>query len=330
MLPAMSNPNKEKVKKPKLPFYQVVDGFRIPGYFSIEAFKSALAYKPRSDDLLIVTYPKCGTTWVQNIIGCIFREGKPFSSAIEFFTEAPFLELTGAEVVEKMKRPGVIKFHLPYHITPWSPEAKYIFVARNPKDCCVSFYHHTKNASAYGFTDGEFDDFFELFINEQTDFGDYFETTLSWWEHRNDPNVLFITYEELKEDTAKNVLKIASFIGSEYKEKLEKDDKMLQDVILHSSFNFLKEHLNRHIAEIRRMPKEMIRDNPDIPDGFKAVLLSEERQKEKNDSRSTFIRKGIVGDWQNYFSPAQSAKLEKKFKEKFAGTGLLDLWKNYI
>ncbi|CAL1261055.1 unnamed protein product [Larinioides sclopetarius] len=113
-------------------------------------------------------------------------------------------------------------------------------------------------------------------------------------------------------------------------EKLEKDDKMLQDVILHSSFNFLKEHLNRHIAEIRRMPKEMIRDNPDIPDGFKAVLLSEERQKEKNDSRSTFIRKGIVGDWQNYFSPAQSAKLEKKFKEKFAGTGLLDLWKNYI
>ncbi|CAL1261053.1 unnamed protein product [Larinioides sclopetarius] len=201
---------------------------------------------------------------------------------------------------------------------------------RTIKDCCVSFYHHTKNASAYGFTDGEFDDFFELFINEQTDFGDYFETTLSWWEHRNDPNVLFITYEELKEDTAKNVLKIASFIGSEYKEKLEKDDKMLQDVILHSSFNFLKEHLNRHIAEIRRMPKEMIRDNPDIPDGFKAVLLSEERQKEKNDSRSTFIRKGIVGDWQNYFSPAQSAKLEKKFKEKFAGTGLLDLWKNYI
>ncbi|GBM55507.1 Sulfotransferase family cytosolic 1B member 1, partial [Araneus ventricosus] len=208
-----------------------------------------------------------------------------------------FLELTGAEVVEKMKRPGTIKFHLPFHMTPWSPEAKYIFVARNPKDCCVSFYHHTKNASAYGFADGEFGDFLELFINGETDFGDYFDTTLSWWERRNDPNVLFITYEELKQDTEKNVLKIASFIGSEYKEKLEKDEKMLQDVIRHSSFDFMKEHLNKLIGEIRRTPKEMIQDNPDIPAGFKAVLLSHQRQKERNDSRSTFIRKGQFSFW---------------------------------
>ncbi|GBM55732.1 Sulfotransferase family cytosolic 1B member 1, partial [Araneus ventricosus] len=164
-------------------------------------------------------------------------------------------------------------------------------------DCCVSFYHHTKNASAYGFADGEFGDFLELFINGETDFGDYFDTTLSWWERRNDPNVLFITYEELKQDTEKNVLKIASFIGSEYKEKLEKDEKMLQDVIRHSSFDFMKEHLNKLIGEIRRTPKEMIQDNPDIPAGFKAVLLSHQRQKERNDSRSTFIRKGQFSFW---------------------------------
>ncbi|GFV42063.1 sulfotransferase 1C2 [Trichonephila clavipes] len=204
-------------KKPKIPFYQDVDGFRIPGVFSVEAYKSGLAYKPKPDDLFIVSYPKCGTTWVQNIVACIFRNGKPFQSALEFFTDTPFLQMTGAQAAESMKRPGAIKFHLPYHMTPQSPDAKYIFVARNPKDCCVSFYHHTESIPVYKFEEGEFDDYFELFMNGEVDFGDYFDCVLSWYEHRNDPNVLFLTYEELKKDIKNNVLKIAQFIGPQYK-----------------------------------------------------------------------------------------------------------------
>ncbi|GIY02107.1 sulfotransferase 1C2 [Caerostris extrusa] len=163
----------EDQEKPKMPWYQDIDGFRIPGMFSVEAYKSGLAYKPRPDDLFIVTYPKCGTTWVQNIVACIFRDGKSFESAMEFLTDTPFLELTGAATAEKMKRPGAIKVHLPFHLTPWSPQAKYIFVARNPKDCCVSFYHHTVGTPCYHFVNGEFDDYFELFIDGKVDFGDY-------------------------------------------------------------------------------------------------------------------------------------------------------------
>ena len=117
----------------RIPFYQTVDGFRIPGMFSAEAFRSAVAYKPRSDDLFIVTYPKCGTTWVQNIVACIFSNGKPFENYFEFLTQTPFLELTGADGAKIMKRPGAIKVHLPFYLTPWSPKAKYIFIARNPK-----------------------------------------------------------------------------------------------------------------------------------------------------------------------------------------------------
>ncbi|GFX99625.1 sulfotransferase 1C2 [Trichonephila clavipes] len=212
--------NQEETKtnsKQNLPYYQDVDNFRIPGFFSAEAYKSALSYKPRPDDLFIVTYPKCGTTWVQNIVACIFRDGKPFHSALEFFMETPFLEMTGAKIAESMKRPGAIKLHLPHHLTPWSPDSKYIFVARNPKDCCVSFYHHTERTPGYRFQGGEFDDYFELFINGEVDFGDYFDTLLSWYEHRNDPNVLFITYEQLKKDPRTYILKIAEFLGNQYK-----------------------------------------------------------------------------------------------------------------
>ncbi|GFT12252.1 sulfotransferase 1C2 [Nephila pilipes] len=325
---SLNEENTSKDQKPKIPFYQDVDGFRIPGMFSAEAFKSALVYKPRPDDLCIVTYPKCGTTWVQNIVGCIFRDGKPFQSALEFLMDTPFLEMTGAKAAENMKRPGAIKFHLPYYMTPQSPEAKYIFIARNPKDCCVSFYHHSEGIPGYLFEGGEFDDFFELFINGEVDFGDYFDTVLSWYEHRNDPNVLFITYEQLQKDVKNNILKIAGFMGSQYKEKLEKDEKFLNDVILHSSFKFMKEHLNKHLSELDKIPKEMIVNNPDVPPGVRKLFSGDIKMTKKEGQEVTFVRKGIVGDWRNYFSPSQNARLEKKIRERFTGTGLKDMWKD--
>ncbi|GBM84446.1 Sulfotransferase family cytosolic 1B member 1 [Araneus ventricosus] len=322
-------PEREGKCPSKMPWYQEVDGWRIPGLFCPEAFRSALSYKPRPDDLFVVTFPKCGTTWLQNIVACILRDGRPFESALQFFTETPFLEMTGAKAGEDLKRPGAIKMHLPFYKTPWSPKAKYIYIARNPKDCCVSFYHFTESMPAYRFEDGEFDDFFELFINGETDFGEYFDTTLSWWERRNEPNVFFITYEQLKKDTKSYVLKIAEFLGTEYKEKLEKDEKMLQDVIHHSSFAFMKEHLNRHFTELMGMPREVFELNPDIPSGLRTMLLSGNLQMKKKDAENvSFIRKGIIGDWRNHLSPSQNARLEKKFRERFAGTGLLDLWKD--
>ncbi|KAG8197633.1 hypothetical protein JTE90_001563 [Oedothorax gibbosus] len=315
--------------KKKTPHYQDVDGWLLPNQFSPEAFRSALAYIPRPDDLFIVTYPKCGTTWMQTIVSCIFRKGQPFETGLEFFSQCPFLELTGAEGALTMKRPGALKVHLPFHITPYSPEAKYIFVARNPKDCCVSFYKHTENIPVYEFGGGDFDVFFELFIEGKADYGDYFDTLLSWYEHRNDPNVLFVTYEQLQEDIKTNVLKIAQFMGSQYKEALENDDKMLKDVILNSSFKFMKGNFNKQMAEISALPREEILNNPDIPDGLKKLFGGETKVFHDKSSHN-FIRKGIVGDWKNFFSPMQNARLMKKYQEKTIGTDIPKLWDRYM
>ncbi|XP_071038543.1 sulfotransferase 1C2A isoform X2 [Parasteatoda tepidariorum] len=323
----MATPGKESEKtKPKTPFYRDVDGFRIPGGFSEEAFRSALAYKPRSDDLFIVTYPKCGTTWIQHIIGSILREGKPFQTILEFLLDTPFLEMTGAEAAKTMKRPGAIKMHLPFHMTPYSSNAKYIYIARNPKDCLVSFYHHTKGNPVYKFEDGNFDDFFELFMKGEVDCGDYFDTLLSWYEHRNDPNVLFLTYEQLKEDARTCILKIAEFMDPKYKEMLDKNEKILEDVIYHSSFAFMKKHLHKLLTEIADIPKELIDNNPDIPPGLRELLQSS--QIKSDGTKMDFVRKGIVGDWKNYFSPAQNARLQKKYEERTIGTNIPELWKD--
>ncbi|XP_054709993.1 sulfotransferase 1C2-like [Uloborus diversus] len=321
--------SKEKREKKILPEYQDTRcGFPIAKMFSIDAFESALNYRPRPDDLFIVTYPKCGTTWVQNIVACIFREGKPFESALEFLSNTPFLEMAGAEAAETMQRPGAIKLHLPFQYTPWSDQAKYIFVARNPKDCCVSFYHHTRNMVGYKFKNGSFDDYFELFMQGKVDFGDYFDCLLSWYEHRNDPNVLFITYEQLKKDTRANILRIASFMGGKYKDMLENDEKMLEAVLKYSSFDFMKETLNKQVAELATLPRDYVQNHPDIPQGLKTILGAGDNFFDSDPNAVSFVRRGIVGDWKNHFSADQNRRLEEKFKERTRGTDIPELWKD--
>lgn len=87
------------------------------------------------------------------------------------------------KVAEAMPRPGAFKTHLPFRLVPWSDKAKYIYVTRNPKDTCVSAFHHMKNLPVNGF-EGNFDEFFEHFLSGDIDLGDYFDHVLGWYEHR--------------------------------------------------------------------------------------------------------------------------------------------------
>lgn len=207
------------VRYPRGPLYRDIDGFRLNAYVPVDLYRSALKYKPRSDDVFIVTFPKSGTLWMQQIGYLIFHDGSPAPDGLEFYKTTPFLEMFGAEDVVKMKRPGLIKTHLPYDLIPKSPSAKYVYVCRNPKDVCVSFFYHTKGFVAYDFADGSFEDYFDVFTQGANDFGDYFDHVLSWYAHRNDPNVLFLRYEDIKADPRSQVLKFAAFLGEEYRKK---------------------------------------------------------------------------------------------------------------
>ncbi|KAH7941232.1 hypothetical protein HPB49_011264 [Dermacentor silvarum] len=137
----------------------------------------------------------------------------------------------GAEAAEKMARPGVLKTHLPFNKTPYSKNAKYICVARNPYDVCVSFYYHTKGFTPKSVKDVSFATFHELFISGKLSWGDYFDHVLSWYEQRDRTNVLFLTYEQAKKDTALWALKIADFLGKGYGDQLRKEPALLEKVL---------------------------------------------------------------------------------------------------
>ncbi|KAL1414123.1 hypothetical protein MTO96_000942 [Rhipicephalus appendiculatus] len=77
--------------------YKHVDGVSMHGWYHEEMIRSALSYKPRSDDIFIVTYPKSGTTWMQYVILSILGEGKVPRTFVDYMLTSPHLELLGEE-----------------------------------------------------------------------------------------------------------------------------------------------------------------------------------------------------------------------------------------
>src|SRR5262245_32980510 len=155
-----------------------------------------LDFVPRPEDIFIVTYPRSGTTWLQMILYQLTSEG---SMDIPHIAEyCPWFErsIRSARGFETRPSPRLFKRHLPYSQIPKGP-CNYIYVARDGKDVAVSYYHLYRRYNGY---DGTFEQFFARFLRGKVEFGSWFHHVRGWWAHRHDPNVLFLTYEELTRD----------------------------------------------------------------------------------------------------------------------------------
>ncbi|KAG8191544.1 hypothetical protein JTE90_019608 [Oedothorax gibbosus] len=309
-------------------------GYPIPTFFLAENVQSIIDYKPRDDDIFIVTYPKCGTTWSHHMLALILRHGENFSENFNWTDSGPFLEMSGTKGFENLKRPCPFRTHMPFRLTPWSDKAKYIYVTRNPKDACVSYYHHIANAPVDPFT-GTFDDLFEYFISGKAGFGDFFDHLEGWYEQRNRPNVLFVTYEEMKENPEAAIFKMASFVDDEkYAEPLRKDRQKLENVLKYSSFKEMKAIINKSMNEFFSMFTKDV-EKSEVPEGFKAMVSKMNESKDvenasENPRYLSFIRKGIIGDWRNHFSEEQSRRLDEKFEERTKNIEIAKIWKQYM
>nr|ANI86002.1 sulfotransferase [Locusta migratoria migratoria] len=71
-----------------------------------------------------------------------------------------------------------------------------IYVARSPKDAATSFYYH--NCLIHGLT-LSLDEYLECFLADSVPFTPYWTNVLEFWKLRNEPNILWNTYEEMKQ-----------------------------------------------------------------------------------------------------------------------------------
>ncbi|CAN7947643.1 unnamed protein product [Ixodes pacificus] len=306
--------------------YQIVEGLHVSNFFHEDNIRSAMTYKPRDGDILVVGYPKSGTAWLQRIVYSILNDGRPPSDDTEAFIKDAMLEVFGGQAAANLPRIGAIRCHLPFDMAPFSPAAKYVFICRNPYDVCVSFFHHTKRVPAYGFKDGKFEDFLTMFLDGKVDFGDYFRHLLSWYEHLNAPNVFMVTYEDLKADTKGKVLKIADFLGDEHGRRLRTNAGVLNSVMEAISFSGMKE------SETHERAKSFYDRMLDLPQEYVPKTLPNFSGGAGSDVRKpitgNLFRKGIVGDWREHFSEDDVARMKEWISLKTGSSRVMELWKN--
>ncbi|XP_078511820.1 sulfotransferase 6B1-like [Lissotriton helveticus] len=250
---------------------------------SPETFQALDAFQLRADDLLLVSYPKCGTNWTVQILHDMIytvhgKEPPPLMAMLEFGSPDKF------ESLNQIPPRRVLTTHLHRDKIPRSMEVnkvKTLVVFRNPKDTAVSLFHFY-NSLALLPNYSSWDEFFEYFMTGKVIYSSWFEYAIAWNEHIDDENVMVLMFEEMKVDLEAAVKKISVFFGV-------------------------------HLTEEQIL---LITERG----GFKAM---KERSSETHGSvGSTIFRKGDVGDWKNYFSEAQSREMDAKFEECLGGTKL--------
>lgn len=306
--------------------FRDVDGLWMHSFFKEELVRSALSYKPRTDDVFVVTYPKSGTTWTQYLSLSILSKENPPKTLTEFMLASPYLEFMGAEAAEKMPRPGLFKMHMPFHKQPYSEQARYIYVTRNPYDVCVSLYYHMKSMTPKKVVDVSFATFHNMFLSGNVFYGCYFDHLLSWYKHRDDKNVLFFTYEEMTKDPEFWTVKIADFLDKKYGGELRDDPSLLQRVLEASSFKNMQGVFNDTFKTVAQdllaLPPERAIKSMEVYKKDMVVPVEEMHEY------AGFIRKGIVGDWKEHFTTEQIEKTKAWIAERTKGSDVMDLWKD--
>ncbi|KAI7840353.1 hypothetical protein COHA_005899 [Chlorella ohadii] len=157
--------------------------------------------QPRSGDVFIASPPKCGTTWVCQLVQTLRSRGD-----------------MSFEEINLPWSPRVFKTHIWYPDCPKADGAKYIYVVRDPLEAAPSFFHFL---CGWTFDEGEIslDEFvIEFFLKRgaptsQMENASMLHNMASWYPHRADPSVLWLHYEDLHEDLPAVVRLIAQHLG---------------------------------------------------------------------------------------------------------------------
>ncbi|KAL3238270.1 hypothetical protein MRX96_021950 [Rhipicephalus microplus] len=178
----------------RFPVYQVIDGLKYSKTYLPENVRAIRDYMPQDDDLVLVSYLKCGNNWLEQIIELILHKGESADNYAEFHRWCPYPELTGMRYLHDMQPPRFLKTHFQYQQQLKNPKAKFIYLTRNPLDVCVSFYYYVRSGSVYHFEDGSFDDFVHAFVTAEVERGDYCDHLLSclYWNKLTEKDQPFI------------------------------------------------------------------------------------------------------------------------------------------
>ncbi|XP_011302858.1 sulfotransferase 1C4 [Fopius arisanus] len=301
--------------------YTSVKGVRLPEIFN--KFADEIEnFEVRDDDVWVCSFPKGGTTWTQEMVWCLGNDVDLEGAKADLFQRFPFFEVTAVvdysafrkkkpddrskkhamtslEFCRTRSSPRFIKTHLPFQLLPrdlreGKTRAKIIYVWRNPKDTCVSFFHHSKLLEGYR---GDFELFCKLFLFDKLYCCPYWDHILGFWNNRNDKKheMLLIKYEEMKSDLTSVVRRTSEFLG-----KPPLPPEKLAILMDHLTFSKMK-------------------NNPAVN---KEEWIAYIKQFDLSTEDGKFMRKGEVNQWQTEMSPEMSEKFDEWTAEHLKASDL--------
>lgn len=253
----------------------------------------------RDDDIIISTYAKSGTTWMQQIVSQLLFNGdteqntQAMSPWVDFRLPPKEVKLPALEAQTHRR---FIKTHLPVEALVYSPKAKYIYIGRDGRDVLWSLYNHHANGNqamydALNNAPGRIgpplepppadirEYWHEWLARDGFPYWSFWENVRSWWAIRNLPNILMVHFDVLKNDMPAGMRRIAEFL------EIPIDESKWDEIVEHCTFNWMREN------------GEKI-----VPMGG-AMWVG---------GVKTFINKGVNGRWRETLTAEESAEYEAK------------------
>jgi aryl sulfotransferase len=253
-------------------------------------------FKFRDDDIILATYAKSGTTWMQQILAQLIFNG---AEGIEVSKLSPWYDLRimppeALAGLEEQTHRRFVKTHLPVDALVFSPKAKYIYVGRDGRDMVWSLYNHHANANAQWYdalnnTPGRVGPpieppptdiavYFRQWLEQDGyPFWPFWENVRSWWSIRHLANVKLVHFNDLKRDLPGSIRGIGAFLD------IDIDEKTFPAIVEHCTFDYMKAH-----AEIVTPLGGMLWEG----------------------GATTFINQGTNGRWKDTLTPADIANYE--------------------
>ena len=188
-------------------------------------------FKPRPDDIFVCTPAKCGTTWTQTIVASLLYPNGDAPASVH--TLSPWIEMrlmpedAMHEGLEAQTQRRFMKSHTAADGIPWFDDAKYIVVGRDGRDVFMSMCNHLQRLKmipqmnehalddgvpAMPEFDGDYHAFFPMWLGQDDILFHIIET---YWQRRQQPNVLLVHFQDLKSDLEAEMRRIAEFLDIE-------------------------------------------------------------------------------------------------------------------
>ena len=264
-------------------------------------------FKFRDDDIIISTYAKSGTTWMQQMIGQMLFGPDPELAVAEL---SPWLDLrvppkeVKLPLVEAQTKRRFLKTHLPVDALVFSPRAKYIYIGRDGRDVVWSLYNHHVNANALWYqalndTPGRVGPpiekppadirqyFLDWMARDGHPFWPFWENVRTWWAIRELPNVMFVHFADMKRDLPGSMRAMAKFLD------IMVDARNWPRILEYCSFEWMKANATKSVP---------------LGGAFWDA------------GAQVFINKGVNGRWHDTLSTADAAAYELRAKVELGET----------